>query len=332
MTQNPSSSAAEILNVDTTPEGPLKKAARRIRKKPSLALVGDPREALRQLVGRHMALNKISVATGNAVCDRKLKNGETSKCRLADVEKEEGKAFAKVMSKHASALETEMLRQLRHVPIYTTLLKHVFGLGPVACAYLVAYVDIRKCEKPDQLIRYCGNACGRDGKRESLASEESKDGSHFNAALKSIIWQAMKAMFKNCYGARVNEDEPNQTKTTKYVMIWQDYKHRAEHNGELTSRGAGFVDNKGRRKATDVLLEDVYTVWRALEGLPVWPDWYAAARGYKHGGEKINVDRDGPQTLTVEEALALVGDVGAQPIGAAPIEGDRKPEEKGGTL
>jgi len=306
-----SNSVAKTLNVDTAPDGALKRAAKRIKRKPDLAPSDDVRAALRQLVGRHKALNKISVANSNAACDKHLKNGEVAKCRLADIERDEVRELAKVMSKHASALETEMLRQLRKIPIYQTLLKNVYGLGPVACAYLVAFVDIRKCEKPDQLIRYCGFACGKDGKSERLGSAESKDGSHFNLDLKIKIVTAMLSMWKTCFARP--DGESTQVKTTKYMTIWTDYKHRAEHSGELAARGKGFVHDKGRRKATDVLLEDIYVVWRTLEGLPVWPDWYAAKRGYKHGGEKINVDKDGPQTLTIEEALELVGDVGSRP-------------------
>jgi hypothetical protein len=79
--------------------------------------------------------------------------------------------------------------------------------------------------------------------------------------------------------------------------------------GEVRS-AKKFIHDAGRRKATDVFLEDLYTIGRTLEGLPVWPSWYAAKLGYKHGG-KVCVNA--PTELTLEQAKELVGDVGAIP-------------------
>lgn len=65
------------------------------------------------------------------------------------------------------------------------------------------------------------------------------------------------------------------------------------------------------RKACEVFLEDLYTVWRALEGQPVWGSYYAEKLGYLHGGQPA---MRGPRMLTLEEALAMVGDVGPQAL------------------
>jgi hypothetical protein len=101
----------------------------------------------------------------------------------------------------------------------------------------------------------------------------------------------------------------------KYLEIWNNYKHRMltspdydEKKNKLAGRkesGArGWIDDTGRRKATDVFLEDLYLVWRASEGLPVWPAWYAKERGHYHGG-KVCVNE--PEIITVDEALELIG-------------------------
>jgi len=65
----------------------------------------------------------------------------------------------------------------------------------------------------------------------------------------------------------------------------------------------GFAHSKGWHAAADVLVEDMYIVWRAQLGLPVWPDYHAAKLGYSHNG-KICVDA--PRTMTLEEAKAFV--------------------------
>lgn len=84
---------------------------------------------------------------------------------------------------------------------------------------------------------------------------------------------------------------------------------RKARDGEMITHvsARGFAHSYGWHKAADVFLEDLYTVWRAIEGLPVWPAFYAAKlSGYKHASGKICVDA--PTMLTLEEALELVGD------------------------
>jgi hypothetical protein len=66
----------------------------------------------------------------------------------------------------------------------------------------------------------------------------------------------------------------------------------------------GHAHSYGWHKAADILIEDLYIVWRTLAGMPVWPSYYAAKLGYEHGG-KISVNA--PKMLSLDEAKALVG-------------------------
>jgi hypothetical protein len=71
-----------------------------------------------------------------------------------------------------------------------------------------------------------------------------------------------------------------------------------------------WIDNTGWRKATDIMLFDVYLVWRSMLGLTTWPTWWCKKRGYLHGGEPCD---DWPKQMSLDEALAFVGEVGSYP-------------------
>ncbi len=244
---------------------------------------------------------RVEYLTHHILCllpdDDRAKLNEASKGRSASAAKLEGVKCPDGKS--------GMLHELRKFGVYQLFLRHVFGLGAVTCAYLCAFVDIRKSEKPSQLIRYCGNAC-IDGKAErraeGCAPKTGPTGNPdakgtYNAQLKTRIWQAMGAMWKNA--------AKTEGATTKYLTRWQQEKARRLLQGQTK----GKAHDAGRRAATDLLLYDLYLVWRAVEGLPSWVTWYDWTRGYEHGRGPLPRE-NAPRMLTVEQALDLVGNVG----------------------
>ena len=144
-----------------------------------------------------------------------------------------------------------------------------------------------------------------------------------NAAAK----ETFRAQCRACIECKKTE-RPNGT-TNKYLKIWKDKKHGLLWSERVDRHGTGDIvkwtvamgaKNVSARSwahsaswhvAARVFLEDLYIVWRALEGLPVWPDYHAAKLGYSHGG-KICVKE--PKTMSAEEAISVVGDVGAHPL------------------
>lgn len=76
------------------------------------------------------------------------------------------------------------------------------------------------------------------------------------------------------------------------------------HKRLVTKRRKSISSSGDPREELRRLVQQ-HIVWRTLEGLEVWPSYYAAKLGYEHGG-KISVNA--PRKLTVEEAIALVGD------------------------
>lgn len=316
-------------------------------KEPLVPTAESPKEHLRDLVRQHQAASKLKVATTLRITDRKMADGTVQKSLLpddliADIKRKRAPGDQRepgiltIIQESLDGLERKMTAALKEVPIYKHFLKDVFGVGPVAASYLIAYVDIHRATKVSQLHRYCGMAV-IDGRLERMTSKEVRK---YNSALRVKLFSAFAAMWKN--GARYTvcthhaELRPKSSaksavkaefrrvtaacpdcqktanpygQTCKYLDIWRGKKHGYESTGRKGGHKAGW------HVAARVLLEDMYTVWRTLEGLDVWPSYYAAVRGHIHGG-KVCVNR--AEMLTLDEALALVGDVGGRPA-TAPV-------------
>jgi hypothetical protein len=297
-----------VANV-TTPRPSNLSEAMGCRRAREPVLSDDPLAELRRLVGLHKRWTNVARSWKGSVSDRtNHETGETIQCTVPLHIRTDLKDAAKMLQAEASRLETAMKAQLKLVPIYAHFLKRVFGMGPVVAAYLVSMIRIERCPNVSNLIRYCGNACGPNGKREGREGgakygpdgELTKNGTGtYNDELKMRLYQFFMFM-------RMNASKTDST--TKYLTRWSEAKHTA-----LTIAGTtqGFADAKGRRKATDLFLWDYYVIARALAGLPIRPDKFSAVRGRWHNGEEA---RDALYTLTLEEALAMVGDAGKRPL------------------
>jgi len=290
----------------------------------------EPRDELRRLVQSHVALVKSAVAIEHMASDRKdRKTGETIPTRIPADEAAQMLMDADRIKKRAKSLEAPMLRQLRQIPVYQQFLSKVYGVGPVVAAYLCADIDIRdrvggdgivRALKPSGIRMFCGMAVINGRLVRRVAGEKNR----YNASVRTRLFQMFSAMAKN--GAKKVEGRPNGT-TSKYLDVWVNVKHRElsservdvaankwrDNTGEWRGGARAHAHSKGWHKACDVFLEDLYIVWRAIEGLPVWPSYYAAKLGYEHGG-KISVNA--PKMLSIEEALEIAGDVGGRPANA----------------
>lgn len=318
----------------------LKKLERRVPLVPSSA---NPREELWRLVLQHKAITKAAVAIDNMSRDKKNREtGEVLKCRLPEDVMVDLQETAKRNTKRAVQLKAAMLRELRKIPIYREWLRHVFGIGDagsVIAAYLVAEIEIARCVKPSGLRRFCGMAVV-DGRLERPVKGQKNA---YSKEMRTRLFQ----MFTTLWKARMvkSKDRPNGT-TSKYLEIWENYMHGAWQTGRITDLGVdktnkpigkiitatgnvvsarGFVFSTGWHKAADIFLNDLYTVWRSLEGLPVWPTYSEWVTGFKHGGQPMYQLPRGlnePRMMSVEEAIFEVGFVGPKPRGSEPANDD----------
>jgi hypothetical protein len=312
------------------------------KRRPQIPTVhDDPKRELHRVVREHKRWVNTARSWDQSVSDRKNREtGEVYLCTIPGPIRADVENSAKALRTYASDLESHMKRQLAHFSIHETFLKHVYGFGPVVNSYIVTMVRPERCTKVSQLWRYCGNANGPDGKRERRdgGPKYAPDGSltdgtgTYNHELKMRIWQAMVAMRKNAAKFTCCEHHEEQKPKAKYASAEEKAAFRAEtskcsdclqtekpfgltnkylerwfnavHSRKMVGRDLG-ADHAGRRKATDLFLEDLYVLWRTLEGLPVWPDLYSVRRGFYHGGAPcVNEGK----VLSLNEALKVVGD------------------------
>lgn len=353
--------------VPTGPMADVAKKARRAKAQVASAVVEDPVAELRQLRLTHQFMTKQKVRLDHMRNDKKLASGETWVNPIPPSVKSDLGIAQKSVERGLNEISARFEAELRKVPIYKEFLSRSYGgRGAVVATYLVTSIDIRKCEKPGHMARYCGNVpdpeTGMLERRKAAPKANGGTGS-FNQGLRTMLHLLDDSMSRNAAkftaceaheaqrpkkGAKKAEKEEFRAaqlacpdclateypygKTSKYLQVKEDYLVRAASSpridwakntitdfrtgktmtntdGRTPRSAAQFVFQTARRKMLDVFLEDLYVVWRALEGLPVWPDWYAGKLGYSHGG-KIRVDA--PKMLTLEEAKALVGDPGGR--------------------
>lgn len=318
------------------------KAIENMGKLPEVPSSDNPREELRRLVLQHKAITKAAVSIDNMARHKKNREtGEEITCRLPEDIMMDLQETAKRQRGKAAKLESAMLRQLRQVPIYNLFLKDVFGVGPIVASYLVSDIDIHRATKPSSLRMFCGLAV-QDGR---LVRRVKGQKSTYSSEMRTRLYQAFGAMWKNA--AKRSKQFPNGC-SCKYLQIWENYKTRQLAsgrvvdgriqrivNGELGTAkndsvsAKGFVHSTGWHKAADVFLCDLYTIWRALEGLPVWPTYVAWITGYAHGGKPTMNE---PVAMTVEQAIAEVGNVKAfaraVPVADSEITNDEEDESE----
>jgi hypothetical protein len=303
----------------------------------------DPRAELRRLVDMHRRFTNTARQLEQMRKDIRWRDGTVKPCILPEHTKQDLEDCGKQIKGEAGSLEKAMLVQLRKQPIYIHFLSKVYGIGPVVAAYIVAMVKIDKCPNVSNLIRYCGNACGPDGKRETRTKGSAPKAiggtGTYNPLMRTVVWQGMTAGFKNSYKFTccTKHDEARPKKgasqavkteflhvchacracqatespfgtTNKYLRRWSE-----AWTGRLSEGRELGAFNAARRKATDLFLWDLYVVWRTLEGMTVRPDKFSVVRGRYHNGEEA---RDTLYTLTLEEALELVGQVEGTPATA----------------
>ena len=247
------------------------------------------------------------------------------------------------LADEATILEPKIMEIVKRQPIYQHFMKHTPGLasGGIICGYLIGFIDIKHggkdgSERKDKtlrewrdpvatklshIVRYCGYAGGTDAHGHQTGRMERPQAGvklGYNAELRTRLYQWASVLIKG--GSTWAAD-------TKYYKLYADTKHRLTTDprydekantfeGRKTDRGEdakgarAYMHSKAWHKMVHLLLEDLYVVWRTIEGLPVWPSYYSAKMGYGHGGMPTASKYGpglGPKQLTLPEALEMVG-------------------------
>ena len=170
-------------------------------------------------------------------------------------------------------------------PIYTEFLKGVKGVGPAMAGVMVSEIDIHKARHPSSLHAYAGLDVASDGKGRSRRKEhlvkvkyKAKDGTEkerdsitFNPFLKTKLIGVLGPSFLRS--------------SSPYREHYDNYRHRLESRPDFANHEKG-VDghrhNAAIRYMVKMFLIDLYTHWRALEGLPVSEPYSVDKLGRRH--------------------------------------------------
>ena len=237
------------------------------------------------------------------------------------------------LADEATILEPKIMEIVKRQPIYQHFMKHTPGLasGGIICGYLIGFIDIRHggkdgSERKDKtlremrdpaatklshIVRYCGYAGGTDAHGHQTGRMERPQAGvklGYNAELRTRLYQWASVLIKG---------GSTWAASTKYYKLYTDTRHRLgsvrDESGwrETTWKlGMPSPHSKAWHKMVHLLLEDLYIVWRTIEGLPVWPSYYSAKMGYGHGGMPTASKYGpglGPKLLALPEALEMVG-------------------------
>lgn len=196
--------------------------------------------------------------------------------------------------------EADHFRRLGHIlrdyPIFTEFLNGVKGVGPAMAGVMISEIDIHRARHPSSLWKYAGldvagDGFGRSRKKEHLVTVEYKNREGKQAERQSITFNPfLKTKLIGVLGPSFIKQ-----KDSPYRDVYDGYKHRlqnhakwGEHNDEVKDDNGRKVTSKGRRHnmavryTIKIFLIDLYSHWRALEGLPVSKPYGEAKLGITH--------------------------------------------------
>ena len=178
---------------------------------------------------------------------------------------------------------------LQTFKIYTEYLTKIRGVGPAMAGVLISELDVRKADHASGFWKYAGLDVAADGKGRSKQKDHlvdwkytDKDGKEavrkgitFNPFLKTKLVGVLADVF-----IRLGDN--------KYKQVYVDYKARLENNPKHADKTKLHRHRMAKRYLIKIFLLDLWTNWRAMEGLPVTPPYHVAKLGLSgHGLEAI---------------------------------------------
>jgi len=300
-------------------KGALAALAPKKPKRPAATMADNPKGQLRRIVAEYEALTDEIKATKQRTGDYVMTDddGEVAEVRPSPLNEEQKAVFGKVSAALESAkgsLEPEMRRLMRAFPVYTLFLENVRGCGTITAAKLLADIDITRCEKVSALHQVCGMGVrvGDDGKGHAQRAQAGVK-LDFHNRLKVGLYQMFSSLTKDPkrdespYWRRLVGYKHRLTNSPRFTLHpTEKDKRTGEPKAFFDGRpgGRAIINNMAYRPAAQLFLEDMYLIWRASEGLPVWPGYHAGKLGHVHAGR---VEVKEASIITVEEALSIAG-------------------------
>lgn len=207
-------------------------------------------------------------------------------------------AYLTAVSDHSrqqeKIIERMLLAALKQWSIYTEFLSKVKGVGPIVSAWIISEIDIERATTVSKIWQYAGlnPSLVRGTKRKEVkgkpvlyVTDEFVRGDKktpgfvapFNGKLRTVLVGVLADGF-------IKSQSP-------YCMnFYYPYKERLAQEDNLIAGEetawkdvkAGRRDRAAKRYMIKEFLKDLYSHWRALEGLPVRPPYSEEYLGKKH--------------------------------------------------
>ena len=172
---------------------------------------------------------------------------------------------------------------LEEFPIYVEFLEPIKGIGPAMAGVIISEIDIAKARHPSSLWKYAGldvaaDGNGRSRKAEHLIQRDYIDSDGEPATRNSITFNPfLKTKLVGVLAGSFMKASPN-----KYKDVYDGYKNRIEQHPKHMEKSKGQRHAMAMRYMIKIFLIELYTKWRALEGLPVSLPYHEAKLGIKH--------------------------------------------------
>ena len=189
-------------------------------------------------------------------------------------------------------IKKQLKDYLGNFAIWNDFLLHVPGVGPLMGSVIISEFDIYKARYVSSLWAYAGFGVMADGKgqskrREHLTEKEyiDRDGSpktkmgiNFNPFLKTKLAGVLGPSFLKVHAVKIKKDGIGY----KYGALYYNYKNRITQKRNVTLFGKNEeqikeimkenldarINNASIRYIVKIFLQDLYPVWKAVEGLP----------------------------------------------------------------
>ena len=248
-----------------------------------------PKDAEEILEILRLSYNRVTDGVANFPSKSKFKDEEgvisnyTELCLISEyfeVEEREKKHFERF---------TGMLEEQE---LYTEFLKPIKGIGKAMAGIVMTEIDITQAEYPSSLWKYAGLDVvevkdektgeirheGRSKRKAHLIDREYIDAAGEVKLKKSITYNP--TLKTKLLGVMA----PCMLKAnSQYKVYYDNYKHRIENDPRHAKKTKMHRHKMALRYMIKRFLVDLYKAWRAMEGLPVAPEYSQTKLGMTHG-------------------------------------------------
>lgn len=236
------------------------------------------RDKLRKLVQVRYDYQDLRIRTSNRLA-KKADGTDQNKddAILPDEEIPQIKSVLNTSREMEDEIEASIKVEVQKFPIYTEFLSKVKGCGPSLSAILISSIDINKADTASKIVQYSGlNPGMKKGKKKDadgniVETDELVRGDKptkgyllpYNAFLKTKLMGVLAGcMLKANSQYRVYYDNMRErlSNSDKPVNGNPDKKWKDESKAH--------INMASQRYMIKMFLQDLYGVWRQLEGLP----------------------------------------------------------------